>query len=379
VGSAGPIRYFFDGAANYGANADNFLDSASDPGGAITPGSGTISIYATYIPGSNLTHVGRRTIGATPSAGLRADFKRGSSITFPQAGKVTALTAYLDGKANPNVNFQLIRFALYKDLNGVPARLVAQSQYGAISGGAPGRWYTLGVPDGIVTAGKYWLVLHTGGSDGLARYMADGTGNWYGNADFFNDESSAPFGIGTPGNGTISAFASYLPGTTLQKTLGNVVAGGFVEVTFADHFNEASRFRLVTPRATLNGLYAYFDGLAGGSGTQQVRMAVYRDNPAIGSASDIVAVSNVLTINSGRQPGWVKFDITPTALPPGFYWISVHTGPNAVIRKYFDGGGSSLVNYHDDFADGPGGFVNNDGELFAGGSNLSVYATYTTN
>ena len=376
--SAGPLRYFYDGAANYVTNQDGFLDSAADPAGPVGSGNGTISIYATYHPGTNLTHVGKMTIGATPSGGLRGDFKRGSSITFPQSGKVTALSAYLDGKGASSPNSQRVRFALYEDVNGVPAKLVAQTQDRYIAGDSPGRWYTLPVPDGVVHAGKYWLMLHTGTTGAIARYMADGTGNWFGNADAFDDDSSAQFGTAGAGNGTISAYASYLPGSALPNTFGNTYVGTSIDTSFADAFIDGSRFRLTSSGATINGLYAYLDGLAGSTGTEQVRMAVFSDGG--GWASDIVAVSSVVSINAGRQPGWVKFDVTPTALPPGLYWVSVHIGPTpGVVRKYYDGGGRSLYNYEDNFADGPSGFVNSDGELQGGNSNLSVYATYTTN
>jgi hypothetical protein len=78
--------------------------------------------------------------------------------------------------------------------------------------GAQGTWYPIiynsdSAP--VLEAGKYWIVLFTQGGAGIARNFADGTGNWYGNADSSGDGVSDPFGPGTAGNGTISAYIAY--------------------------------------------------------------------------------------------------------------------------------------------------------------------------
>ena len=378
--TAGPARYFYDGAANYVANVDNYLDGSADPAGAVSGGSGTVSIYASYTPATRVQHTGVMTRGPTPSGGLRADFKRGSSITFPQAGKVTALTAYLDGSGGGSEISQGIQLALYEDLNGVPGKLVTQSSGRGILNGTQGRWYTFPTPEGNVHAGKYWLMLHTGGGGaGTLRYFYQGTGNWFGNADVAADGSSNPFGTAGAGDGTVSAYASYEPGAFLPNTFGYTAIGGYIENDLGDSYNEGSRFRLVTSGATLTSLHAYLDGLGGGNGTQQARMAVYYDN---GAANGKAAVSTVVNIPAGQPPGWVTFNIPPTAIPPGNYWISVHTGPTAgVVRRYLDQGlGESEYNHQDTFADGTNaGFSNNDGEIQGAYDRLSVYATFSTN
>jgi hypothetical protein len=377
--SAGPARYYYDGAANYVANADNYLDGSADPAGTVASGNGTLSIYASYTPATRVQHTGVMTPGPTPSGGLRADFKRGSSITFPQAGKVTALSAYLDGFGGGSEISQQIQLALYEDVNGVPGKLVTQSGARSILNGTHGRWFTFATPEGNVHAGKYWLMVHTGSAAGVVRYFYQGTGNWFGNMDAFGDGSSNPFGTAGAGNGTISAYASYQPGASLPDTLGYTTIGGFIEKNFGESYIEGSRFRLVKSGATFTSLHAYLDGLGGASGSQQARMALFSDNG--GFANELMAVSSVVNIPAGQAPGWVTFNIPATALPPGYYWIAMHTGPTAgIVRRYLDHGvGESEYNHEDPFADGTNGFVNSDGEIASDSELLSVYATFHTN
>jgi hypothetical protein len=379
--NTGPARYFYDGAANYFANGDAYFDGAADPAGAGTGGSGTVSIYASYTPG--LQHAGRLTVGTQPSGELRGDFKRGSSFTISQPGRLDALSAYLDGQTGTGpAASQDVRLALYKDVNGTPGPLVTESVSRTLGRFLLPRWFTFPTSGATVQAGKYWLMIHTSPSYtgyGMLRYYADGTGNWLGNADLFNDGAANPFGTAGTGNGTISAYASYEPGTA-PSVLGFAAPGAFVKTEGS--CNQASQFRLVPSGATLDALYAYLDGRGSGTGTQQARMALYYDSA--GYPSGVAATSSVVTIASGQQPGWVKFPMPPTALPAGYYWISLHTGPSdtgttgLVIRAYQENVGRLFYNCEDAFADGPNaGFVNSDGELLGGDITLSVYATYT--
>jgi hypothetical protein len=385
LAGSGPARYFYDGPANYFAGADSYLDGTSDPFGPGGTGNGTISIYANYTPG--LQHAGRTTVGNTPSAPLRGDFKRGSSITFPQAGRVSALSAYLDAPTSFPTG-QQIRLSLYDEVNGAPGNLVAESFDGGIRADTHGRWFTFPTPETIVNAGRYWLMLHTASYEGSgpARYFADGTpGNWLGNADLFGDGSSSPFGTAGAGNGTVSAYASYEPGLTAVKKFGYTKVGvspqGFIGSPggLGPSWNEGSRYRLTNPGGvTINGLYAYVDGLGGVSGTAQVRMAIYGHDSRFNFPGEALAVSSVVTIASGRQPGWVKFDIPATRLPQaGYYWMAVHVGPTAgIVRTYADVIGHSWWNGEADFSIAPAGFINRDGEIVPSGLTLSAYATY---
>jgi hypothetical protein len=204
----GPARYYFDGTGNYVANTDSFPDGGSNPFGAAAAGNGTLSIYAGYDP--NLRNAGRITVGANPSGALRGNAKRGSSFMMPQPGRVTSLTAYLDGKGATS-GFQYVTFVLYADANGAPGPKVAEDFGHIVVAGDNAKWLTGNVPPVEVPAGKYWLVLHSSEDTRLTRYYADGTGNWRGNNDAYSDGASDPFGPSDAGNGTLSAFVSYEP------------------------------------------------------------------------------------------------------------------------------------------------------------------------
>ena len=376
----GPARYFYDGVGNYLTNADAFSDGTSEQFGTVGAGDGTISIYAEYTPGSVMQNVGRTTIGSTPSGVLRPDFKRGSSITFPTSGKVTAFTAFLDGAGGPD---QPLRFALYKDVNGVPGPLVVQSLEGTFSAVSRRNWVTLFAPETVVSAGKYWLMLHTGGTSGSLRYYYSGTGNWLGNADAYADGASTPFGTAGAGNGTISAFASYQPNAPIANVFGRTTVASrplyfSLQRGLGSAYMHVTQFELPV-NATMTALYGYLDGLGSTSGSQQVRMVIYGND--VWLPSGLKAVSNVITINAGRQPGWVKFDIPPTPLPPGTYHIGIHTGNSPfIVRSYGDPPGTSQENGEDTFEDGPNdNTLNTDSEVSGFGAALSVYATYTAN
>jgi hypothetical protein len=204
-GGAGVIRYYSDTPNNWYGNPDAFSDGASDPfgpgGGA---GNGTVAVFATYEHFNPALHPGRRTIGANPSAGLRADFKRGSPVDVTAQGKVRNISVYLDGLGG-NVGSQQLTVVLYADSNGSPGTFVGSASGSIDAGARPGwRSFTLASPQ--VFPGRYWIMLHTGDNTGVIRYYADGQGNWYGNADLYADGPSNPFGPVGTGNGRISAF-----------------------------------------------------------------------------------------------------------------------------------------------------------------------------
>jgi hypothetical protein len=129
---------------------------------------------------------------------------------IPEPGRVTSMTAYLDGKGATS-GYQLVRFVLYADANGVPGPKVTEDFGQIVLAGDNAKWITGHVPTVEVPAGKYWFMLHSSEDTRLIRYYADGTGNWQGNNDAYSDGSSDPFGPSSAGNGTISAFVSYEP------------------------------------------------------------------------------------------------------------------------------------------------------------------------
>ena len=152
--------------------------------------------------------LGRMSVGATPSGGLRPDFKRGSKFTLAQAGTAHRICAYLDG-GGATSGTESFRFALYKETGGVPDAKIAETQDSSIGAGAPASWICLPIGWTPMAAGNYWLMIHTGetSSNGPARYYYDGTGNYLTNADPFYDGASDQFGTLGAGDGTVSNYA----------------------------------------------------------------------------------------------------------------------------------------------------------------------------
>jgi hypothetical protein len=107
----------------------------------------------------------------------------------------------------------LVRMVLYRDNGGVPGAFVTQSPVATINAGFAGRWVSFNPPPVALNPGAYWIVMHTGGTGGLAHNRGDGAAmNWYGNADLFSDGPANPFGTGTAGSGTLSVYATYTVG-----------------------------------------------------------------------------------------------------------------------------------------------------------------------
>jgi hypothetical protein len=87
---AGVVRYYYDGAANWFGNADDYDDGSADPFGAGGAGEGTISIRADYAP---LRSAGATIIGTRVSSPMSANMKRGSSFTLTERAAVWQLNA----------------------------------------------------------------------------------------------------------------------------------------------------------------------------------------------------------------------------------------------------------------------------------------------
>src|SRR3569833_1077988 len=111
----------------------------------------------------------RRTVCTTPSEGLRADFKRGSRFTLSAPGTLQQLCAYLDGQGGgtSSNHIQSFRLVVYRDVNGVPDTRVAESTYTqSIGQDNPASWWCSETYYTPLSAGDYWLVIHTGGGNG---------------------------------------------------------------------------------------------------------------------------------------------------------------------------------------------------------------------
>ncbi len=122
----------------------------------------------------------------------------GSVFTLP-AGIVVSLSVNIE----TNFGNGQVQLGIYKDNQGTPGNLLAQSQpenYSGLKGNQ--QWITAPVPSTLLTAGKYWLVVTASGSPWV-------TGD-----------------PGTPNSGVISPFAppiGNLPGTFPANELNTIV------------------------------------------------------------------------------------------------------------------------------------------------------------
>jgi hypothetical protein len=155
---------------------------------------------------------GRTTIGSGTSNGMTSDQKRASRFTLADQATLLGFSAYLDG-GGTGTGTQNVRMALYTDGGGLPATLVAQSNniVAITAGSAPG-WAKFTAPATALNPGQYWITIHTGGSNGVARLYRDGADNRYNSPDLFADGPATQFGTGWTDIGTISVNASYTVG-----------------------------------------------------------------------------------------------------------------------------------------------------------------------
>lgn len=378
-GAAGVARYFYDPSSNnwYG-NADTYADGASSLFGAGSAGSGVMSVALVYIPSRSLSVAGRTTVGTVPSKGLFADYKRGSSFTIPTPARLSSLNAYLAGTGGGTGTQQMVRLALYTDANGVPGTKVIQSDERAILPYWAGHWEQFDMPAMVIPAGKYWIVIHSGASTGIAVDFADGTGNWYGNADTYSDGASTSFGTPIAGNGTISAYMAYVPGPFRSITIGlGPGASGVPSAGMTANYSRGSYFWFGADRPALDTLSAYLDGFGGASGSQTLRMAVYADNNGV--PGSLFTSSGTVTVPAGMAAQWMQFPLRQLPIPPGGYWLVLQSGgANGVARNYGSPTWSSWWGAADSFSDGPSDpFGAQSGIVGPGTVNLLLSGTIT--
>jgi hypothetical protein len=396
----GVIRDFYDGSANWYGNADAFADGSANSFGSGSAGNGTLSVYARYYPDSQVRNAGRTTIGTTPSSGMTLNFKRGSSFVMPERGKLMAITPYLDGLGTTSTgDQQALRFVLYKDANGVPGARVYEGGTTYLRGGWAADWRTDMAYAGTaptLDAGRYWFIIHTGGIvgnegvGGVIRNFADGSGNWYGNSDVFADGASTPFGAGKVGNGTLSAYISYRPGTITTGQLGRADIATTPSRGLTPNVMRWSTFTLTEGAGTLTGLHAYLDGLGSASGSQPVRMVMYGlrverdDNHNQTGVYFKVAESGTVNVAAGMQPRWVDFAVPPATIGHGdvpLYLVAIQSGGTVgVARDYGDNRsdqGANWASMPDAFADGAIATFTDGAPITSGDVTMSVYASYT--
>jgi hypothetical protein len=376
-GDGGVARYYYDGAANWYGNADTFADGAANTFGPGNAGGGTPTFYGRYFVSSVLAHAGRSSIGTLPSKGLTANYKRASSFNLTQPGRLERLSFYVDGNGGViGSGGQDGRMVLYRDAGGVPGAKVTEGPQFAIAVGSSPRWIQHYVSPLVLTPGRYWIGLQTGITGGVMRDFADGPANWYANNDVYADGATDPFGVGTTGTVTMSAFMSYIPGNFRTTTFGRTSVGVPSSGLTAD-MKRGSFFALPTTDAVATALYAYLDGNGGEPGSQSARMVLYYADAQQQPGEKLVE-SDIVNLSAGTPPGWVRFAIPPTRLDSGVtgLFLVIHTGGDAgVIRDYGGGSARNWIGATDTFSDGATPMF---GAGTSGVGTLSVYAEYTT-
>lgn len=157
------------------------------------------------------------------------------------------------------------------------------------------------------------------------------------------------------------------------ETFGNTTTGTQPSSGLTPNYKRVSKFALTQP-AVLESVYAYMDGGGGPqSGSQPVSMVVYADNNGVPGAKVFQSAS--LALQPISTKAWYHFSAPLIPLPPGNYWIGIHSGGTVgIARNYADG--SSATNWYgnaDNFADEASGVF---GPGSPGTGSLSVFANY---
>jgi len=257
---------------------------------------------------------------------------------------------------------------LYKDNGGVPGAKVVESDEVTIAAGMVPQWLHFTAPETAIAAGTYWIAIQTGATQGVARDYGDGTGTWYANTDIFSDGASDPFGSGGAGTTILSVNAAFLPGS-LEKFGRTDIAASTSSGMSAD-FKRGTPFTL-GDGGTLTSFSAFLDGNGGASGSQDVRMVLYRDASGLPGAE--VAQSSTVTIPAGMPGQWIRFTAPPTVLMPGTYWIVIQTGPKQAVARDYGDGSTAWYSNDDTFWDGASAAF---GSGHTGTTTLSVYVSY---
>jgi hypothetical protein len=161
------------------------------------------------------------------------------------------------------------------------------------------------------------------------------------------------------------AFAPAHAASFGRSTAGTIASGGLR----AD-FKRGSKF-VLSEKAMMNGICAYLDGKGGGSGYQEVRWALYRDNHGV--PGDRITETDQLAVSAGDAARWMCASSAIAPLDPGTYWILIHTGSDAGVARYFYDGPANWYGNFDEYADGPSDTFGAGG---AGEGTISTYVEY---
>jgi hypothetical protein len=380
--TAGIVRDYGSTRAgsNWYGNADAFSDGAASPFGAGGLGNVELTVKANYLRTSLLDFAGRATVAGTPSGGLAPNMKRASRFTLPGPGRVLELAAYLDGNGGASGS-QTLRYVLYRDSGGAPTSIVAESDEITIHAGQAASWVSAHIPPQDLTAGDYWIAIHTGATGGVARDYGDGAANWFSNADTYSDGASVSFGSGTAGTVTLSAAALYVPRPLQAQTLGRTTIAATPSSGLSSNYMRGGIFGAVPiiDDGVITAFWAYLDGMGGASGSQQVRAAFYVDYQTRQIPAVKMYESETVTIPAGMSARWVRLPLkAPVSITQNpAYWVMLETGGTAgVVRDYGDGE-ANWLGFADSFADGgPADFLPGDPGQSQGTVTMSMYIEY---
>jgi hypothetical protein len=159
--------------------------------------------------------------------------------------------------------------------------------------------------------------------------------------------------------------------TDRPKVFGRTSIATTASAGMTTNQKRGSKFTL-PDKATLLGFSAYLDGLGATTGSQAVRMVVYKDNNGVPGGK--WAQSNVVNIAAGSAGRWVDFTAPATPLDPGQWWIVIHTGDTGGVARNRGDGANNWYGNADAFSDGPS---NPFGSGATGNGTLSVKISYT--
>ena len=173
----------------------------------------------------------------------------------------------------------------------------------------------------------------------------------------------------------IFALAMTLPAHAQQ--FGHAFEDGGPSSGLSGDYKRGSKFALTEP-GVLNMMKAFIDGKGGPqTGYQNVAMDIYRD--ASGVPGVKLWESAPVKIQAQSEARWYEFYTSPVALPPGSYWLVIHsagtTGGStpAIARDFWSNSANNWYGNADTFSDGASSPFGAGG---AGAGELLIQASY---
>jgi hypothetical protein len=160
--------------------------------------------------------------------------------------------------------------------------------------------------------------------------------------------------------------------TDRPKRFGKSSSGETFTSGLAANTKRGSRFYL-GEKGLLFNMGAYLDGNGASSGSQSLRMVLYRDSS--GRPGARVAQSNTMSVAADSSRRWVYFPSPAAQLDPGYYWIMIHSGSTSAVARIRATVDANVRSNTDAFSDGA---ANPSGAVGAlGTTTLSLFVNYT--